>query len=87
MNMANITFEVPGLSSFIFEKYSQKNAFAIKYSDQSFKGFDWNNVGPASQTVAQHYISNGPMYRVVWCFGRRDGKYHPHTNTAVRNVV
>ena len=24
------------------------------------------NVGPASQTVAQHYISIGPMYRVIW---------------------
>ena len=25
-----------------------------------------NNVGQASQTVAQHYISIGPMYRVIW---------------------
>ena len=41
------------------------------------KGFDWNNVGTASQTVAQHYISIGPMYRVIWCFWRRDAKASP----------
>ena len=40
----------------------------IKYSDQTVKGFDWNNIGQASQTVAQLYISIGPMYRVIWCF-------------------
>ena len=27
--------------------------------------FDWNNVGLASETVAQHYLKIGPMYRVV----------------------
>ena len=43
-------------------------------------GFDWNNVGPALQTVAQHYISIGPMYRVIWCFWRRDRKRHPHSH-------
>ena len=32
---------------------------------RSLKGQGWNNVGPASQTVAQHYISIGPMYRVI----------------------
>ena len=30
------------------------------------------------------YISFGPMYRVIWCFWRRDGKRHPHNNAAVR---
>ena len=39
-----------------------------------FKGFGWNYVGPASQTVAKHYISIGPMYPVIWCFWRRDVK-------------
>ena len=29
------------------------------------KGFGWDNVGPASQTVANHYISIRPMYRVI----------------------
>ena len=33
---------------------------------KSLKGFGWNNVGPALQTVAQHYISIGAMYRVIW---------------------
>ena len=47
-----------------------KYMFMIKYSDSTVKGFDWNNIGQASQTVAQHYISIGPMYRVIWCFWR-----------------
>ena len=25
---------------------------------QELNGFGWNNVGPASQTVAQHYITS-----------------------------
>ena len=29
----------------------------------SLKGFGWNNVGPASQTVTQHYFTIGQMYR------------------------
>ena len=44
---------------------------------RSLKGFGWNNVGPTSQTVAQHYISIGSMYRVIWCFWRRDVKASP----------
>ena len=27
--------------------------------------FGWNNVGPASQTVAHHYFAIGPMYCVI----------------------
>ena len=61
-----------------------KYTFTIKYSDVSLKSFGWNNVGPASQTVAQQYINIGPMYRVIiWCFCHRDGKRHQH-NGAVR---
>ena len=44
---------------------------------RSLKGFGSNNVGPASQTVAQHYISIGPMHRVIWCFWGRDVKASP----------
>ena len=33
---------------------------------KSLKSFGWNNVGPASQTVAQHYFTIGPMYGVIW---------------------
>ena len=43
----------------------------------SLKGFSWNSAGPASQTVAQHYISIGPLYRVIWCFWRRNVKASP----------
>ena len=52
----------------------------IIFVAKSLKGFGWNKVGPASQTVALHYLSIGPMYRVIW---RRDIKGHQH-NAAVR---
>ena len=61
-----------------------ETAFTIKYRDDSSKGFGWYNVGPVSQTVAQHYISIGPMYCVIWCFWRRDRKRHPHKNAALK---
>ena len=67
----------------VLNKYSEKNIFTIIFVVKSPKGFGWNNVGPASPTVAQHYISIGPMYRAIWCFCHRDGKLHQH-NSAVR---
>ena len=73
MNMSNITFGVSrlGRPTFVFQI---KYLFMIKYSDKTVKGFDWNNICQASQTVAQHYISIGPMYRVIWCFLAPDVK-------------
>ena len=48
--------------------------------------FDLNNVGPASQIVAQHHISIEPMYRVIWCFWRRNAKrHHPAYSLACRS--
>ena len=82
MNMSNITFQVLRLRIFVFNKCSDF-LLTIIFVVKSFNGFGWNNVGTASQTVAQHYISIVPMYRVIWCFWRRDWKRHPH-NTAVR---
>ena len=32
---------------------------------KSLNGFGCNDVGPASQTVAQHYFTIGPMYHVI----------------------
>ena len=77
MNMSNITFQVLRLSTFVFNQCSENKILTIIFVAKSLKGFDWNNVGPASQTVAQHYISIGPMYRVIWCFWRRDVKASP----------
>ena len=68
MNMWNITFQVLRFSTFVFNKCSDIVIFTI-FVVESLKGFGWNNVGPASQTVAQRYTSIGPMYRVIWCFG------------------
>ena len=59
------TFEVARFSSCVLKSVKKKYIYdyiVIK----SLKGFGWNNAGPASQTVAQHYISVGPMYRVIW---------------------
>ena len=37
--------------------------FTIIFVVESLKGFGWNNVGPASQTVAQHYIMQHALHR------------------------
>ena len=76
MNMCNITFQVIRLSTFFFNKCSEK-IVTIIFLTKSLKGFSWNNVSPASQTVAQHYIRIVPMYRVIWCYWRRDAKASP----------
>ena len=55
MNMSNITFEVPRLSTFVFKKSSEKKIFTIIFAVMSLKGFGWNNVGPTSQTVAHNW--------------------------------
>ena len=66
MNKSNITFDVARSNGCLFKKCSAKNKFTIIFVIKSLKGFRWNNVGPASQTVAQHDISIVPMYRVIW---------------------
>ena len=44
-----------------------RKKYIIDYiRDWSLKGFGGYNVGPASQKVAQHYISIVPMYNVIW---------------------
>ena len=77
MNMCNITFQVLRLGTFVYTSV-QKKIVTIIYVVKRLKGFGWNNFGPASQTVSQHYISIGPEYRVIWCFWRRDVKRHQH---------
>ena len=66
MSMCNITFQVLRLSTFAFNKCLEKILFTIIFVVKSLKGFSCNNVGPASQTVAQHYFTIGPMYGVIW---------------------
>ena len=58
----HIAFQVLRLSSFIFTK----KKFTIIFLVKSSKCFDWNNVGPALQTVAQHYFTIRPIYHVIW---------------------
>ena len=40
--------------------------------------FGWNNVGLASQTVAQHYFTIGLMYRVIRVVAFRGIKRQPY---------
>ena len=48
MNMCNITFQVLRLSTFVFNKCSEKQIVMIIFVVRSLKGFGWNNVAPAS---------------------------------------
>ena len=45
-------FDVPRLSTFLFKNYLEKKMYTIIFVVKSLKGFGWNNVGPASHTVA-----------------------------------
>ena len=52
MNMCNTTFQVIRLSAFVFNKCPKKKIVTIIFVVKILKGFGWNNVGVASQTVA-----------------------------------
>ena len=52
-----------------------------------FKGLGWNNVGPASQTVAQHYFTIGPMYRVIGVVAFRGIKRHPYGSQSKHGTI
>ena len=84
MNMCNITFrDLRSKFTFFSNKCLEIIIFTIIFVVKSLKGFGWNDVDSSSQTVAQHYISIGPMYRLIRCFRHRDFKGHQH-NAAVR---
>ena len=59
-------------------KSFQKKMFTIIFVAKSLKGFGWNNVGPALQTMAQHYFIIDPMYRVIRIVAFRVRKCHPY---------
>ena len=54
MNVCNITSQVHRLSTFDFNKCSEKNIFTIILVVKSLKGFGWNGVGPA---LHQHWAN------------------------------
>ena len=45
MNMCKIKFQVLRLSTFVFNKGSEKKLVTIIFVVKSLKGFGWNNVG------------------------------------------
>ena len=49
------------LITFVFKKSSEKNIFTIIFVVRGLKGFGGNTVGPALQTMAQHYSTIGPI--------------------------
>ena len=75
MSMSNITFQVLMLSTYVFSKCSEIIIFTIIFVVKS-KGFDWNNVGPASQ-AAQHYLTIWPMYLGSGLSDHRGCNCHP----------
>ena len=87
MNMLNITFEVPRLRIFRVKKIFRKKIFTIIFLVQSHKGFRWNNVGSASQTVAQNYFTIGPMYRVIRVVAFRGIKCHPYGSQSKHGTI
>ena len=65
--------QVLNLSTCVFKRF-QKNIFTVIFVIRAFgwkleEGFGWNNVGPTSLAVVQHYTSIGPMYRVFCVTG------------------
>ena len=83
MNMCNITVEVTRLSILVFKKSLEKIIFVVK----SLKGFGWKNVGSASQTVAQHYFTIGPMYHVIRVVAFRGMKCHPYDSQSKQGTI
>ena len=53
----------------------------------SLKGFGWNNFSPASQTVAEHYFTIGPMYRVIRVVALRGIKRHPYGSQSKHGTI
>ena len=54
---------------------------------KSLKGFGWNIVGPASQSVAQHYFTIGPMYCVIRLKAFRGTKRHPYGRQSKNGTI
>ena len=70
--MCKITFQVLRLCTFVFNvQVFRKKKSQLYLWLGAYLGFGWNNAGPASQTVAWHFISIGPMYRVIAGLGLR----------------
>ena len=53
----------PYVKYFCVKKVFRKKYILRLYS--WLRAFGWNNVGPASQMVAQHYFTIRPMYIVL----------------------
>ena len=71
----------------MFKKSSEKKMFTIIFVAKSLKGFGWNNVGPVSQTVAQHYFIIDPMYRVIRVVAFRRRKCHPYVSQSKHGTI
>ena len=65
MNMSTITFEVPRLSTFVFNKSSEKKIFTIIFVVKSLKGFGfeycWLSAADGSPTLF-HNWANASCY-------------------------
>ena len=76
-------FVLSCLKSFLF----RKKMFTIIFVAKSLKGFGWNIVGPALQTMAQHYFIIDPMYRVIRIVAFRGSKCHPYGSQSKHGAI
>ena len=84
------TVDIFKVKYFRVEKIFRKKIFTIIFVVRSLMSFDWNNVGSASETVAQHYLKIGPMYRVVRGGGVvafRGIKLHPYGSQSKHGTI
>ena len=70
------------LSTFVFKKI-----LTIIFVVKSLKDFRCNNVGPASQMVAQHYFTMRPVYRVIRVVAFRGIKRHPYGSQSKHGII
>ena len=68
-------------------KNLQKKLFTIIFVVKSLKGFGWNNVGPALQTVAQHYFTIEPMFRVILVVAYRGINRHRYGSQSKHGTI
>ena len=63
-NMCKLTFQVLRLSTFVFNKCSDKTKITIIVVVKSLKGFGWNNVGPDGGPALHRHWANVSSYLV-----------------------
>ena len=83
MNMWNITFQVLRLSTFVFNKCSEKKYSRLYLWLRAWRVLVGIMLAQRRRCWPSITFSIGPMYCVIWCFWHRMLMCHQH-NAAVR---